>query len=626
MIIKPAIKMGGSGNVKWIFVFFFLASLISTTKLSASVPQTGENVYCGSNGVWVGPATDAGAALPQTCIDTDLSQTPSPGKLTAVPAGANIGQYLAQAQCGDTLLLAPGQYSPFTLPAKNCNAGHWISIQSNAGNSLPPAGERITPCYAGVASLPGRPAYPCSNPQELMATISNLPGSDIAAAPGANFYRIGPGIEITRPDTSALSGGLVTLTGADHIIFDRVWAHGTEVAAETGSGFSLTGSTNIAVINSYLNDFKCIAGKGGVCTDAHAFGGGDDPTGAPEGTWKIYNNFIEASGENIMFGGALKGKATPPDIEIRQNHFYKVPAWNPRDPGFTKAYPGFKGYIVKNIFELKNAQRVLLEGNRMEYSWGGYSQNGFAVLITPRGTWGKVNDITIRYNYISHIGSGFQIEATRSCTGRPHKPTRCLNGSGKVKDSSGTERLSLHDNLADDVNETLYLGGGSMADLASQLHTGTPLNNVVFDHNTFVTDGVEGVILSIGTWTANRQPKMGPFTFTNNVVRAGAYNGIWKIGRPLKCVDDMKPIPSFSECFTQSDVASNLVVGWGAMRPAPAWPSSNQAPPDYTTVFVNPQLSGGDYHVLPPYQNAGTDGLDLGADIDGVTELMQAAD
>ncbi|MBZ5614358.1 MAG: hypothetical protein LAO23_10145 [Acidobacteriia bacterium] len=604
----------------------FCVFLTLTTKFAASIPQTGENSYCADGGTWVGPATDGGAALPQHCIQTDLAHTPSPGSVISVPPGADLNQYLAQAQCGDVLQLAPAQYGGFMLPAKNCDSGHWIRIQTSATDGLPPEGQRISPCAAGVQSLPGRPAYSCPNPQQLMATISALPAPDVTAAPGANFYRIGPGIELTRPNSSDYSARLVDLGGGDHIIFDRVWVHGTENAAETNSGFNLTGATNVAVISSYLNDFKCIAARIGSCTDARGFGGGDDAAGLPEGTWKIYNNFIEASGENIIFGGAKRGTTTPPDIEIRQNHFYKVPSWNRNDPNYAPPSLRSRGYIVKNLFELKNAQRVLLEGNRMEYSWGGYSQMGFAIVLTPRGRWGAVEDITIRYNYISHVGTGLQIDASRSCTPRRRHRERCKDGSGPVKDSAGMARLSVHDNLVDDVNATYYLGGGSMAQVSSALRYNPPLNHVVLDHNTVVTDGIEGKILSMGTFRNNPQPKMGPFTFTNNIVRAGTHNGIWQVGRPLACVEDMQPIPTFSNCFTQFDVSGNLVVGWGAVSPGPAWPQGNQAPADYSTVFVNPLLSGGDYHVLPPYQNAGTDGKDPGADIDGIGQYMLAAD
>jgi hypothetical protein len=611
-------------NMKLLLPLYLLLSF--TTAFAVSRPKTWDNAYCRPNGTWVGPASDAGAALPQHCVNTALRNTPSPGNRIVIPAGGDVNAYLAQAQCGDVLLLTPGHYSPFTLPAKNCNAAQWITIRTNATKGLPGPGNRISPCSAGVPSLPGRPAYRCPHPQRLMATISSLTKLDVTASSGANYYRIGPGIELTRPDTTGHSTGLVQLAGSDHVIFDRIWAHGTENAAETGNGFGFTGATNVALINSYLNDFKCIAGVGGSCTDAHAIGGGDDAAGLPEGTWKIYNNFIEASGENIMFGGALKGTTTPSDIEIRLNHFYKVPSWNRKDPNYVQPYPGFNGYIVKNLFELKNAQRVLFEGNRMEYSWGGYSQRGFAIVLTPRGTWGNVDDVTIRYNYISHVGTGFELAASLNCSPSRTDPTQCKNGSGPVADSGGASRLSLHDNLVDDVDATYYLGGGSMAQVASFLRVNPPLNDVVLNHNTFITDGIEGNILTIGTSPINPLPRMGSFTFTDNIVRAGKYNGIWSIGKPSDCAQDMNPIPTFSNCFTQFDVSSNLIVGWGSVRKAPAWPTGNQTPADYSTVFVNPLLSGGDYHVLPPYQHAGTDGKDLGAGIDAITQYMQRAE
>lgn len=171
-------------------------------EICSLTPADRRNSYCADGGTWVGPTTDGGAALPQHCIQTDLTHTPSPGSMISVPPGADINQYLAQAHCGDVLLLTPGQYSPIMLPAKNCDSGHWIKIQSSATDGLPGEGQRISPCAAGVQSLPGRPSYSCPNPQQLMAKISSLPAPDVTAAPGANFYRIGPGIELTRPNTS----------------------------------------------------------------------------------------------------------------------------------------------------------------------------------------------------------------------------------------------------------------------------------------------------------------------------------------------------------------------------------------------------------------------------------------
>ena len=60
-----------------------------------------------------------------------------------------------------------------------------------------------------------------------------------------------------------------------------------------------------------------------------------------------------------MFGGgdpAIRD-LVPSDIEIRGNHFFKPRAWRQGDP----AYAG-TAWSVKNLFELKNASRVLVDG------------------------------------------------------------------------------------------------------------------------------------------------------------------------------------------------------------------------------------------------------------------------
>src|SRR5207249_9475295 len=79
----------------------------------------------------------------------------------------------------------------FTLPAKGCDDQHWITIRTSALASLPAEGTRITPCYAGVSSLPGRPAFHCSSTQRVLPKIiypySYLTSSGpIGLAPGAN--------------------------------------------------------------------------------------------------------------------------------------------------------------------------------------------------------------------------------------------------------------------------------------------------------------------------------------------------------------------------------------------------------------------------------------------------------
>jgi hypothetical protein len=122
------------------------------------------------------------------------------------------------------------------------------------------------------------------------------------------------------------------------------------------------------------------------------------------GPYKIDDNFLEASGENILFGGS-EATQTPQDIEIRFNHLFKPMLWLQGQPGYTAPT-----VIVKNHFEMKNAQRVLVDSNVLEDNWGGFTQHGASVLIGPKNPGGddgavcplcQVTDVTIRYSTIS---------------------------------------------------------------------------------------------------------------------------------------------------------------------------------------------------------------------------------
>ena len=74
---------------------------------------------------------------------------------------------------------------------------------------------------------------------------------------------------------------------------------------------------------------------------------------------------------------------TPTDIEILNNHFWKPWQWMKGSPNFVGG-PNGNPFIVKNHLEIKNAVRVLVEANLMENSWGGFSQTGNGILLTPK--------------------------------------------------------------------------------------------------------------------------------------------------------------------------------------------------------------------------------------------------
>lgn len=551
---------------------------------------------------------DGPAELPRVYINTAMSNTPAPGSTILVNAGSSVQTALNSANCGDTIQLQAGATFSGSLkfPAKSCDSGHWVIVRTSAPDSaLPAEGQRITPCYAGVASLPGRPAYPCTTPNDVMAKIvSSSSTGPVVFATGANHYRL-IGLEITRTDTPGIVYELVsgdTGGSANNIILDRVWVHGV-AHEETKSGFLLGGMSYASAIDSYFTDMHCTS-KSGACTDAFAVGGG---IGDPLGPFKIVDNFLEASGENIIFGGAA-ALTTPVDIQITKNHLFKPLTWLLGQAGYVGGADG-SPFMVKNLLELKNAQRVLVDSNIMEYSWGGFSQSGFALLVTPKNPGGtgpctvcQVTDVTIRYNSISHVGSGFQIANAVSDFG------------GIAVDG---ERYSIHDITIDDMDSVKYNGQGEFAQVS--VSAGAPLlQNVTINH---ITAFPVQHFLIVGDMVATSGP-MKNFVLSNSIITAGVYP-VWSTGGIGNCAIHDVPITTMTACFSNYSFTNNAIIAPGSSYPPSAWPANNFFPSSIDAVgFVD--YSGGNYALLStsPYHNAGTDGKDVGADIVGLRSAL----
>lgn len=565
---------------------------------------------------------DGPAELPRVYIQSTLANTPANGKTWAVADAAGLQSALNAAACGDTISLKAGitLTGSWNFPGKSCDDQHWIIVRTSApDSSLPPEGTRVSPCYAGVASLPGRPALNCSTVQNVMAKLvmgQSSGSGPIVFTSGANHYRF-LGLEVTRlPNASAIGNLVVPSAGTtgDHIIFDRVWLHGT-AKDDTTRGIYLSGLTFTALVDSYLNDFHCESNLG-TCTDAQTVAGGLGT--APGGPYKIVNNFLESSGENVLFGGG-HATGTPADMEISHNHFFKPLTWMLGQPNLVVGNHG-KPFVIKNLFELKNAQRVLFEGNIAENSWGGFSQAGFAVVLTPKNqvTPGgdvcpvcQVTDVTIRNSKFSHMGGGFQIANALDSPG------------GKVPPLAGA-RYSIHDVVLDDINDVFYAGQGQLAQISTG--TGAPLLSDL--SMTHITAFPPHTLFHVGNATS---PKMPGFVFSNSIVSTGAYP-VWTVGgNGAACaVDHSVPAKVLNSCFSDWTFTSNILIGVPSRFPASTWPSGNVMALSGNAVgFVNfNNGNGGDYHLKAgsSLKLAATDGKDLGADIDAIAAATKGAE
>jgi hypothetical protein len=330
--------------------------------------------------------------------------------------------------------------------------------------------------------------------------------------------------------------------------------------------------------------------------------------------YRITGNFLEASTENILFGGG-NATTTPTDIEIRQNHFFKPMTWMIGQPGFVGGPTG-NAFMVKNHLELKNASRVLVEGNIFENTWGGFSQAGYSVLLTPKNQAGvngtnlcpicAVTDVTIRFNTISHAGAGISLANVTSAN----------NGTALYG-----ARYSIHDVTIDDISISKYKGNGNLVMVLSGWATNS-LNNVSVNHITGFPDPV-APILYVGNSITD--PPMYGFTFTNNLVSQVLYP-VWTTGGGTSnCASSNVPITIVNACFTSYKFLDNAIVASGNF-PSAKWPTSNYLPTSVGAIqFVNFNGgNGGDYHLASssPYKNAASDGKDVGADVTAIQSYI----
>ena len=146
--------------------------------------------------------------------------------------------------------------------------------------------------------------------------------SVIITDPGAHHYRFA-GVEVA-PAAGAFLYNLIELGGEDanltevphHIVFDRCYIHGDpRKGGRRGIALNAPRRSRSSTRTSPTSRKSAPIRR-------------RSPAGTGPGPFKIENNYLEAAGENVMFGGAdpsIHG-LVPSDIEIVRNHFDEAAA------------------------------------------------------------------------------------------------------------------------------------------------------------------------------------------------------------------------------------------------------------------------------------------------------------
>ncbi|HZH32730.1 MAG TPA: hypothetical protein VEY11_18330 [Pyrinomonadaceae bacterium] len=476
-----------------------------------------------------------------------------------VRRGGNLQAALDAAAAGDTIILEAGAtyVGPFTLPAKPASGDLWITIQSSASGQLPPAGSRVSPAHASL--MP-----------KLVSPGNNQPA--LRTAPYAHHYRL-IGLEVAPASPDAKLRELIQLGDGSaaqnsleqvphHLSLERCYIHALP-GQELIRGVALNSATT-DILDCYVSDFKS------KNFDAQAVWGWNGP-----GPFRVVNNYLEASGENFGFGGAVPGipGLVPSDIEFRRNHSSKPLSWR----GVWK---------VKNLIEFKSARRVVVDGNLFEHNWGP-EQGGFAVVLTVRtegcqAMQSTIEDVSFTNNTVRHAGGGINV------LGRDDYPG-CT--------SRRVRNVEVSNNLFEDVAKA-WGGVGHFLQI-------TDAENFRVAHNTILHEG--NLIHTYGA------PSAG-FQYRDNLSHHGEY-GIFGGGQSAGNA-------SIRAYFPGGVISRNVIAGANTA----VYPPNNFYPASLEEVrFV--RRAARDYRLAAnsPYKGRGAGGRDPGCDFESLNAALPAA-
>jgi len=267
-----------------------------------------------------------------------------------------------------------------------------------------------------------------------------------------------------------------------------------------------------------------------------------------------------------MFGGSDPAvqNLVPSDIEIRRNFLYKPQEW------FGKA-------TIKAVIELKNAKRVLIDGNVLESA---VLTGAFVITVRNQsGTapWSILEDITITNNIVRHSQTGFSIL-----------------GKDTIQQSQQAKNIRIANNLVVDVGP----------DYSAVFIAGCCGDSITIEHNTVQQTG--NIMTCYGPPSSN-------FVLRNNIVQYNSY-GLYCPAGTLAPASKANIIIDNRGAIAANGYPANIPIGNFVLN------SFDQI------GFVDYQQ--GDWRISPKskVRGRGSDGKDPGVDFESLGAAVAATD
>jgi hypothetical protein len=459
-----------------------------------------------------------------------------------VSAGGAAGQTVIQVRAGDNLQTALNQAQPgqvvqlqagatfdgnFILPVKS-GAGYITVRTSTPDAQLPGASSRIDPSY-----------------EPLLPTVRSINGIPaLRTAAGAHHWRL-IGLRFTTTgasDVISLGDGAQRdpLLVPSDLILDRIVIRGDATRGQK-RGIALN-SANTQIRNSYIAGIR-LAGQ-----ESQAIACWNGP-----GPFVIENNYIEAASIGVLFGGSPPAidQLVPSNIVVRRNHVTRPVSWRNG------------GWGVKNLFELKNARNVQVDGNLFENNWAD-AQSGFAIVFTVRANgnapWSVIEHVRFENNIVRHSGSAINILGYDN-----------VNPSRQLRD------LVIRNNLFTDIDAPAWGGSGIFVQI------GDEPADVHVEHNTVMQSGN---IISAYGGTATAPRVIPGFRFTSNIVKHNTY-GIYGDNFGMGNT-------AIARYFPGSVIAGNVIAGGNAN----AYPAGNVFPTVASLMAQFENAAASDYRLI----------------------------